>query len=77
MARSDLPFKIDKAIDTSHVTDEEMKAARASQALTKGGVPVELVGHVKVLLGERALGEARNPQKPCNLPQSFRRSSGP
>ena len=44
-----MPFKIDKAIDTSHETDEEMKAARASQALTKGGVPVELVGHVRIL----------------------------
>ena len=75
MARSDLPFKIDKAIDTSHVTDEEMKAARASQALTKGGVPVELVGHVKDLLGEQAPGEAQNLPKPCNLLLFSRRSS--
>ena len=43
--------------------------------LTKSGVPVELVGHVKGLLGEQAPGEAQNLRKPCSLPQFSRRSS--
>merc|ERR1719175_453757 len=41
----------------------------------KSGVPVKLVGHVRVLLGAQAPGEALNLQKPCSLPQSSRRSS--